>query len=368
MAVPFRVAARTSVEFGAGAVAQIGTLARQRGFRRTMLAADSGMIAAGYVARVGALLEGEGIAVVPYHEFAENPDSAQLETAAMHRDLRGIDSIVALGGGSSLDFAKGFNFLVTNGGRIHDYHGYDKASKPLLPMIGVPTTTGTGSEAQSYALISDAETHVKMACGAPSAAFSLVILDPELASSQPRSVLAASGYDAISHAVESFVTTKGNLASDCFARQAWRLLEGAFEGALTGTGGIEAVAHMQLGAYWAGAAIECSMLGATHATANPLTAHFGTTHGVAIAVMLAPVVRWNSAVAAPRYRELHPDLPARLDELARAAGLPRSLGELRVPESMLTQLADDASKQWTGRFNPRPFDVAAALEIYRCAY
>src|SRR5205823_5178450 len=123
-----------------------------------------------------------------------------------------IDSLIGLGGGSSMDCAKGINFLLTGGGAMQDYWGFGKAVQPMLPMIGIPTTAGTGSEAQSYALISDAETHVKMACGDPKAAFELAILDPRLTRSQPRHVTAAAGYDAISHAVESYVTTRRNAA------------------------------------------------------------------------------------------------------------------------------------------------------------
>jgi alcohol dehydrogenase len=365
---PFRWHARTSVEFGTGTLAQLGRHARDRGFRRSLLVADRGMVAAGYVSRALASLETERIGVFCFHDLAENPDSAMAEAGRVYAQPLSIDSIVALGGGSSLDCAKAINFLLTNGGRMQDYRGYGKAAKPLLPMIAVPTTTGTGSEAQSYAVISDARTHVKMACGDAGAAFGLVILDPELAASQPAAVLAAAGYDAISHVVETFVTTRRNLASDCLAHQAWRLLDASFERLLRDRSDLDAAAGMQMGAYCAGVAIECSMLGATHACANPLTARFGTIHGVAIAVLLSRVVTWNSTVVGDRYRQLHADLPARLDELARAAGLPRSLRALNVNENVLPQLAEDASKQWTGRFNPRPFDAGAALEIYRCAF
>jgi alcohol dehydrogenase len=122
----------------------------------------------------------QGIVVIPFHDFATNPDTSMVERGRSFAVTQGIDSIVALGGGSSMDCAKGINFVLTNGGRMQDYWGYGKATQPLLPMIGVPTTSGTGSEAQSYALISDVETHVKMACGDPKAAFRVAILDPEL--------------------------------------------------------------------------------------------------------------------------------------------------------------------------------------------
>jgi alcohol dehydrogenase len=282
---------------------------------------------------------------------------------------QGIDSLVALGGGSSLDCAKGIDFVLTNGGDMRDYWGYGKAARPMLPMIAIPTTAGTGSEAQSYALISDVATHVKMACGDPKAAFRAAILDPVLTRSQPREVTATAGYDAISHAVESYVTTRRTPASIVFAREAWHLLAANFQRVLRDPGDLEARGAMLLGAHYAGIAIENSMLGATHACANPLTAHYGTTHGVAIAALLPHVVRWNWTAAGKLYGELScADLPGFLAELVTVAGLPRGLSGLGVPAHALPSLADEAAAQWTGRFNPRAFDAAAALEIYQAAY
>lgn len=364
----FEHIARTSVVFGAGSFGRLGKVARELGFRRTLVVADHGIRQAGFVAMAEGLLATEGIDTFAFHDFGENPDSDQAEAGRVFAAPCQVDSILGLGGGSSMDCAKAINFLLTNGGSMRDYRGHADPPHPMLPMIGVPTTTGTGTEAQSYALISDAGTHVKMACGAAGAAFKTVLLDPELAASQPRGVLAATGYDAISHAVESFVTSKRNFMSACYAREAWRLLSGSFEQLLATPGDLDATARMQMGAYLAGSAIEHSMLGATHATANPLTARYGVTHGRAIALMLDHVVAWNRPATGALYDELAPNLESRLDEMARAAGLQRSLREVGVPAEMLTQLAADASHQWTGKFNPRPFDQAAALEIYQCAY
>src|SRR5262249_5966949 len=161
----------------------------------------------------------------------------------------------------------------------------------------------------SYALISAPATHVKMACGDPKAAFRIAILDPVLTVSEPAAVRAASGYDAISHAVETYVSTAKTPASDLFAREAWRLLNGAYERAMNSPSDLEALGAMLLGAHYAGIAIEHAMLGATHACANPLTARYGATHGVAIAALLSHVVRWNDE---ERYAALAPDLAARL--------------------------------------------------------
>ena len=351
--------------FGAGKIEELGMLAKSLGFVRTLLVADQGLMEAGHVTRATLILEAAGINVTPFHDFNENPDTAMVERGRIVASASRIDSIIGLGGGSSLDCAKAINFVHCCGGSMRDYWGHNKATAPLLPMIGVPCTTGTGSEAQTYALISDADTHVKMACGDDKAAFRIALLDPELAISQPAQIRATAGYDAISHAVESFVSTKRNAASDTYSRQAWRLLSRSFPQLLNDPGNIEAVGQMQLGSWFAGCAIEASMLGATHATANPLTAKYGTTHGEAIAVMLPQVVAWN---ALRDYEDLSPHLVARLEDLREIAGLPASLRDLNVPESDLPQLAEAAALQWTGRFNPRPFDAASALELYTCAY
>jgi alcohol dehydrogenase len=294
---------------------------------------------------------------------------------------QGIDSLLGLGGGSSMDCAKAIGFLLANGGRMPDYRGYAKAKQPLPPMIGVPTTAGTGSEAQSYALVSDDVTHEKMACGDESAAFRVAILDPELVVSLPRALTAATGYDAIAHCVETWVSSARTAVSDLYAREAFRLLESNYERVLALPQDVDARGATLLGAHWAGAAIEASMLGATHACANPLTARYGTTHGVAIALLLPHVVRWNGSVAGARYAELlaavgrpAPDgeaasaLAARLEALAVAGDLPRGLASVGVPESDLAALAAEAARQWTGGFNPRPFDARAAQELYRAAY
>jgi alcohol dehydrogenase len=235
----------------------------------------------------------------------------------------------------------------------------------MLPSIGIPTTAGTGSEAQSFAIISDAETHAKMACGDDKAAFRVVILDPALTVSQPREVTAIAGYDAISHAVEAFVTRTRTPASQAVAMEAWRLLEANYERVLAAPDDLAARDAMLYGANRAGAAIESSMLGATHACANPLTAKYGTTHGVAIAVMLPHVVRWNAEAVGGEYARLWSgDSPARLDQLARAGGLPRSLRDIGVSRDDFDALAADAATQWTGTHNPRAFGAADARVLY----
>ncbi|HEU0185406.1 MAG TPA: iron-containing alcohol dehydrogenase [Blastocatellia bacterium] len=371
---------RTRLVFGSGAFGDLGALARELGFKRALVVADQGMIDCGYLDAAVKLLDLSRIEVFGFHDFGENPDTVMVEAGRAFAARLDIDSIIALGGGSSLDCAKGINFTLTNGGSMRDYWGYAKLSskpgaKPMLPMIGIPTTAGTGSDAQTYALISDAETHVKMACGDPQAAFRIALLDPGLTVTAPPGLTAAAGYDAVSHAVESYVTKKRNPVSRMLAREAWRLLEANFEKVLNDPANIEARGAMLLGSHLAGLAIENSMLGATHACANPLTKHFGVTHGLAIAVMLPQVVRWNTGIVRKSYEDLAndaglptaEDLASRLEELAAAGDLPRSLGAIGVPKSALPTLAEEAAGQWTGGFNPRDWSVEGAMEVYEAA-
>lgn len=366
---------------GAGTLEQLGGLARGFAFRRTLLVSDPGLARAGHLEHAHTFLKAAGVEVIDFSDFGPNPDADMVEAGRAFAEGRDIDSLVGLGGGSSLDCAKGINFLLTQGGTMHDFRGYGKAPKPMLPMIGVPTTAGTGSEAQSYAIISDPKTHQKMACGDPKAAFRAVILDPALTLTQPAAVTAAAGYDAIAHAVETFVCTKRNPRSERLSREAWRLLEGHYLCVLEAPGDLDARTAMQMGAFYAGMAIELSMLGATHACANPLTARYGTPHGDAIAVLLPHVVRWNAGTVGSQYGELLREtgrndgdgnpgeaLASRLQALAAEGGLPSALRDVGASSEDLPVLAHEASEQWTGKFNPRPFDTAGAREVYECAF
>ena len=287
--------------FGAGAIDRLGELARELNFKRTLLVADHGLVASGHVDEAVGPLQKAGVEVVRFHDFEVNPDTRMVEAGTAFVAPLKIDSIIGLGGGSSLDCAKGNQLSAdqrrSDGGlsRLRQSNAADVADDCH------PDTAGTGSEAQTYALISDAETHVKMACGDPKAAFRVALLDPALTVSQPRSITATSGFDAIAHAVETYVTTKRNPLSEIFSREAWRLLEPNYERVLSQPDDLEARGAMQLGAFYAGVAIENSMLGATHACANPLTARYGTAHGAAIAMLLPSVVRWNESVAGDQY-------------------------------------------------------------------
>ncbi len=347
------------------------------------------MRATGHPERAAELVGEDSGDIFVFDGVEENPTTRHVEAGTELAREHEIDLIVGFGGGSAMDCAKGINFLLTNGGKMEDYWGVDKATQPMLPAIGVPTTAGTGSEAQSFALIAQEETHRKMACGDKKARFGHVILDPTLTVSAPRPVAAATGIDAIGHAVESYVTLKRTPISQLYAREAWRLLVASFPTSLSDRENLEVAGQMQLGAHLAGAAIECSMLGAAHACANPLTARFDMTHGIAVGLLLPHVVRFNTEAVGPLYDELVPAIldlitldegqmlapmsggavvASLIETLVLEGAVPNRLRDYGIERETLPALAEDAADQWTAGFNPRPVGRQELLDIYEVAY
>jgi alcohol dehydrogenase len=280
-----------------------------------------------------------------------------------------------------MDCAKGINFLLCCGGKMEDYQGRGTTGRPLLPSIGCPTTAGTGSETQSFALISDAQTGEKLACGDPNAAFRVAILDPCLTVTQPARVTALTGIDALSHALESHVSTEATPASRVFSREAWKLLTKNLPDVFRNPTDIRARSAVQLGAAWAGLAIENAMLGAAHGAANPLTARYKVAHGQAVGLMLPHIIRFNGKVAQAQYVELAaiaglgtdvPDasLADWIHTLLKTTGLYQSLGDVigtHTETNEIERLAQEASMQWTSSFNPRPCSSADFIDLYQRA-
>src|SRR5437016_6357614 len=239
---------RTRIVFGLNSVERVGELARGLGAKVVLVVTDPGIVTAGHADRVEHILQSCGLGVLVFDEVHENPTTRDVDKCLTVAKSAGIDTIVGLGGGSSMDTAKGCNFLLTNGGRIQDYSGVGKATKPMLPFIAIPTTAGTGSECQSAALIAEARTHQKMACLDPKCAARIALLDPTLTLSQPPRVTACTGIDALAHAVETAVTTKRNEISQKLSREAFRLCVGAFPEVLRTPDNLDARSRMQLGA------------------------------------------------------------------------------------------------------------------------
>jgi len=382
---PWRSDEKTRVIEGAGRLDELGSLARDLGATRVLLVSDPGVMAAGHGTRALELLRAAGLEVELFMEVAENPTTDDVARGlAVAQRLR-PDLFVAVGGGSPIDAAKGINFLHTCGGAMQDYWGHDKATRPLLPLIAVPTTAGTGSEVQSFALIGDAVTHRKMACGDPSAAPRIALLDAELTRTMPPFVTACTGLDTLGHAVESAVTRVRNQRSAEYTRAAFALAFRALPIVLRTPNDLAARAHMLRAAALAGFAIEHSMLGAAHALANPLTARLGLPHGQAVGTMLPHVVRFNAedpevcAIYATLARDVGLAPQTTTDTAAAAAlsdglaavlssaNLPTSLSAFGLTPDRVAALADEAAQQWTAGFNPRPVSASALIDLLRAA-
>ena len=376
----FGFQAATRLVVGPGTIARLGELARELGGTRALVTSDHGIMAAGHTTAGIESLQAAGITTEVFSAFTENPSSAEVEAgAAMARGFR-PDLLVGLGGGSSMDCAKGINFLLSCGGKMQDYRGRGTATGPMLPSIAVPTTAGTGSETQSFAVITDSESGLKMACGDPRAAFRVAILDVNLTLTQPAVLAALTGIDALSHAVESQGCTAATPASRTFSREAWRLLAVNLPGIVIDGGTVAARSAVQFGASLAGLAIEHSMLGAAHALANPLTAAHHVTHGQAVGVMLPHVVRFNGPVCGGAYAELLTDvaISATADEagatladwltgLLAAAQLKTSLRACGIDAADVPALAAAAATQWTAGFNPRAVTATDLADLYEAA-
>ena len=355
--------------FGPGRLSELPEAVASLGVSKLLIVTDPGIVAAGHVDRATRFLEAAGLDVTIYEGSHVNPTESDIEACRDFAKILNPDALIGLGGGSSMDTAKGCNFLLHNEGRMADYRGYGLAKNVMLPFIAIPTTAGTGSECQSYAVVSRDDSHEKMACGDPKALARIAILDPELTVSQPPAVATLTALDALSHALESAVCTKRNPVSSAYSAAAFRLIVSAIRSVLDGSADLETRGSMLLGAAMAGSAIENSMLGAAHAAANPLTARFDLTHGHAVSLMLPHVIRLNSS---------DPAIAAIYDDFATTLGCPllpwleKTIALAKLPvaaidPAAISELAEAATQQWTGRFNPVPLDHAILTSLYQKA-
>lgn len=373
------------VLFGSKTIHRLGEEASKLG-KRALLVTDAGIVQAGHAATAQVSLEEAGLKVTVFDRSIENPTSSCVDACVAVAKNAEVDVIVGLGGGSSMDTAKGCNFVLTNGGTMKDYWGIGKATKPMVPLIAVPTTAGTGSECQSFALISDDQTHCKMACGDKKALPKVAILDPDLTVSQPAPVTACTGIDALAHALEAAVTRERNDISSRHARVGFLLAQNNLERVLSDPQDLEARGFVLLGASHAGAAIENSMLGVAHSMANPLTARRDVVHGNAVGMCLPAVMRFNAEL--PEVRAIYAHLArdaglagaevkdgpaaeaviAQVEGLLRLAGFPLTLKEHGFAEEEIAGLAVEAVEQWTAGFNPRKVTETEVEKLYASVF
>lgn len=383
---PFIFNTPKSVQFGTGAMSRIGGLVEGQVGGRVLLVTDPGMMETGIVERAVDLLKASDVEVELFAEVqADPPEAVVLQAASQARDS-GVDGVIGLGGGSSLDVAKLVALLAAGMERLQDVYGVGKAAGPRLPLILVPTTSGTGSEVTPISIVTTG-TNEKMGVVSPVLLPDVALLDPQLTYGLPPHITAATGIDAMVHAIEAYASASpnNNPVSRVLATEALTLMGRSLLTAVRDGANEAARSDMLLGSMLAGQAFANSPVAAVHALAYPLGGHFHIPHGLSNALVLPHVLRFNVVTSPQPYAELapfvFPDL-ARLEGQERAVafcdslavlsadcGLQPNLRAMDIQQEDLSRLASDAMNQTRLLVNnPRPVTEADALAIYRAAY
>lgn len=382
---PFSFSTVPDMHLEWGGAARLGTLMAERfSARNLLLVTDRGLIDAGLIAPIETALTEAGFTVTLFDEVVADPPEAIVRGCTEVARARGVDIVVGLGGGSSLDIAKLVAVMIGSDQDLSQMYGIGNVTGSRVPLALVPTTAGTGSEVTNISIITTGET-TKMGVVSRQLYADFVLLDAELTVGLPQIHTAATGIDAMVHAIEAYTSKhKKNPLSDALAREALRLLGGSLLDACKDGKNREARENMLLGAMLAGQAFANSPVAAVHALAYPLGGHYHLPHGLTNALMLGPVLRMNAKVAAPLYAELADALSvpgegsaeerseafvAHMLELMDESGAPRRLRDVKVTDNSLAMLATDAMKQQRLLVN-NPVEVTEdiALELYREAY
>ncbi|MBW2062418.1 MAG: iron-containing alcohol dehydrogenase [Deltaproteobacteria bacterium] len=368
-------------QFGVGSINNIGKTAQRLGIKKPVIVCDPTMVQLGFAQKVSDLLAEAGIEAVVFDQCVENPRVEDISAGAAVFKENNCDGVIGLGGGSPLDQAKVIRVVANYGGSALDYDvrsgGLAKIGQDMAPMIAVPTTSGTGSEVTLAAVITDSAKHFKFVVFSPYLKNSMAILDPELTKSMPSLVTAATGFDVIVHAIESYVVDGYNPIADSLNRTCFELVGQSLKKAVTEGQDLEARSDMMMASMLAGMAFTLTGLGAVHALAHPLGGIFGIAHGTANSLMLPHVMRFNASVAESRYIEAAGLIGFKVASadgaaeamlgLAKDVGLPVRLSEAGVTEDELPQLATDAFNDVSLGRNPVKCSEADLLELYKKA-
>ncbi|ADG81722.1 iron-containing alcohol dehydrogenase [Thermincola potens] len=367
---------------GAGAAKQTGDQVKNFG-RKALIVTDEFLANSGMAEQIAGYIKGAGVEVEIYPGAEPNPTDKNVHEGVELLKEKGCDVIVSLGGGSPHDCAKGIGIVATNGGCIRDYEGIDKMTRPMLPLIAVNTTAGTASEMTRFAIITNTDTHVKMAIVDWRCTPNVAINDPLLMISMPPSLTAATGMDALTHAVEAYVSTIATPVTDSAALMAIRLIARNLREAVANGDNFEARDKMAYAEFLAGMAFNNASLGFVHAMAHQLGGLYNLPHGVCNAILLPHVERFNLIAAPERFAHIAEAMGENIsglsvrdaadvaieaiEILAEDIGIPAGLTELGVKEDDLALMAENAMKDATSFTNPRKATLEDIIQIYKNA-
>ena len=369
---------------GNGCLDEAMTAIRNYGFRNALIVTDAGLAKAGVAAMIAEKLAAQDINAVVFDGAKPNPSIANVEAGLVVLKQHQCDFVLSLGGGSPHDCAKGIALCATNGGHIRDYEGVDRSAKPQLPLVAINTTAGTASEMTRFCIITDEERHVKMAIVDRNVTPLLSVNDPELMVAMPKGLTAATGMDALTHAIEAYVSTAANPITDACAIKAMELISQNLRQAVNDGKDLTARENMAYAQFMAGMAFNNASLGFVHAMAHQLGGFYDLPHGVCNAVLLPHVQTFNASVCAARLtdvahalgadvRGLSPEEGAQaaiaaIRTLARDVEIPAGLRDLGAKLDDIPILATNALKDACGLTNPRKADQGQIEEIFRNAF
>jgi alcohol dehydrogenase len=369
---------------GVGAHKEIGKQVKVLGGKKPFICTDKGITKAGITQQIADLVKKDaGVDCVVFDETVPNPTDTNVHDGLKLYQDKKCDLIISLGGGSSHDCGKGIGIVSTNGGNIRDYEGVDKSSKPMPPFIAINTTAGTASEMTRFCIITNTSNHVKMAIVDWRVTPNVAINDPLLMAGMPPALTAATGMDALTHAVEAYVSIIATPVTDACALQAIQLIAGNLRAAVANGADMLARDNMAYAEYLAGMAFNNASLGHVHAMAHQLGGFYNLPHGVCNAILLPHVERFNLIAKVDRFVDIAQAMGENVEGLSpRAAadlaleaikklsadvGIPSGLKELGVKEKDLKTMAENAQKDACGFTNPRCPTLDDVIQIYKWA-
>ncbi|WP_116472699.1 L-threonine dehydrogenase [Zobellella maritima] len=369
---------------GAGAVEQAVADLRQSGFRHALIVTDKPLVELGYAGQLQQALAAQDMQASIFDQVQANPTTGNVSAGLAVLQQNRCDFVISLGGGSPHDCAKGIALVASNGGDIRDYEGVDKSARPQLPLVAINTTAGTASEITRFCIITDENTHIKMAIVDKHVTPIMSVNDPQLMKNMPRSLTAATGMDALTHAVEAYVSTAANPITDACALQAITLIGNYLAKAVTDGSDMEARNQMAYAQLLAGMAFNNASLGYVHAMAHQLGGFYDLPHGVCNAILLPHVQRFNAGAASARLKDIAAALGQDVDylsdedgaacciqaivALAEKVGIPAGLAGLGVKEEDFPVLATNAMKDACGLTNPIQPSHEQVVAIFKAAY